>query len=76
MRDDGRRIDVRANDRDYNAGDIIEFVRFDPVTKKETGETLRFRIAYILNNGKWVCGDTLPGSGLRAGFIVLQLAEV
>jgi hypothetical protein len=67
------RVDIRLDDRNFVAGDFIEYVRWDWGAGKETGETLRFRIAYVQNNGKWVAGDRLPGSGLRAGFVVLQL---
>lgn len=67
--DEGKRFEVRLNDRDYQRGDTIVLCEWDPelegMPKAPKGYTLRkevFRISYVFS-----------GPGLADGYVVLGL---
>ena len=66
-------FEVRLNDRDYQVGDILSLVYFDPTYKEfgfdEKGNKLRIdkRVSYVLSGGQF---------GIEPGYVVMGLTDV
>jgi len=73
-----KRFDLRKNDRDYKVDDQITLQEWDPTRGEYTGRRLTFRICYALRGVTDWENDaaTIPMRGLRAGYVILGLAEV
>ena len=41
-------FEVRKNDRDFQAGDIVTLREFDPLAEQFTGNMLAFKVGYVL----------------------------
>lgn len=61
-------FEVRKNDRDFRAGDTLKLVRIDDEGGFKTGESLRRRVTYVLEEGAFV--------GVAKGYVVMGLAEL
>ena len=47
-------FEVRVNDRDYQAGDLLVLEEFDPnATIKYTGREIRKRVTYVMLGGQF-----------------------
>lgn len=51
--------EVRTNDRGYAPGDTVELERWDPITRKRTGQRLRARIGHVTAGGTWGLPESL-----------------
>jgi hypothetical protein len=60
--DEGKRFEVRLNDRDYQRGDIIALLEWNPATSAYTSKERIFRVSYVFS-----------GPGLADGYVVLGL---
>jgi hypothetical protein len=68
LRDRTKRFECRMNDRDYQVGDLLALMEYDPAASRMGDETLTFRISYILHGTE--------GFGIEAGYCVMSLEEV
>ncbi len=63
-------FEVRKNDRDFQTGDTLQLVRFDPEGDEEAAvpgtNILMKRITYVLPGGQ---------HGIEPGYVVLGLGE-
>lgn len=59
-----KRYEIRANDRDFQVGDILYLREYDPHTKEYTGRTTSRIIGYITHGGNWGLPDNLCVLGL------------
>lgn len=60
-------FEARKNDRDFQAGDILELQEYDPVVQEFTGRDIERKVSYILNG---------PAFGVEEGFCIMGLAHV
>lgn len=60
-------FEVRRNDRDFQAGDVLQLNEWDPATERETGRILWARVLYVLYG---------PQFGIAAGFCVMSIERV
>lgn len=63
-----RTFDIRRNDRNYQAGDLLVSLEFDPWTRRYSGEMVAHRITYVLA----LEGDFFDGV-FPIGFVVMSL---
>lgn len=61
-------FEVRKNDRDFQNGDIVTLMEFDPNESHFTGKVLSFKIGYILNLTKYL--------GVEGDFVVFSLLPI
>ncbi len=61
-----KNFELRFNDRDFQVGDILRLVEFDPANQKFTGEVEYRPIAYILK------GNDAEIFGLKQGYCILS----
>ena len=61
-------FEVRRNDRDFQAGDVLDIREYDPTTLggAYTGRTLSRRVSYVLHGGQF---------GIKRGYVVMALEE-
>jgi len=58
--------EVRKNDRDYQAGDMLNLVWYDPATKKlDESKRLQFVITHVLSGGNYGIDDDYCVLSLR-----------
>jgi hypothetical protein len=57
--------EVRKNDRDFAAGDVLRLREYDPVEHVYTGRETARRVTHVLPGGQF---------GIAEGFTVLSLA--
>ena len=57
-------FEIRKNDRDYQAGDIVLLQEYNPATDSYSGRELKFQIGYIFNNEDF---------GIQKGYCVFSL---
>jgi hypothetical protein len=69
VKDERKPFEVRKEDRDYQVGDYLCLVEFDPAKDALTGDYLYRRVTYVLTAGD-------PPRGLMDGFVVLGLDTV
>lgn len=56
--EDGRKtFEIRRKDRQYQVGDILKLMEYDPVRNEYTGSAVLVRVTYILDDPNFV----LPG---------------
>ena len=71
---DGRcTFDLRINDRDFKAGDILWLREWDDMSKKYTGRELRKRVTYVLEGIGY--GAIAPVRGLFRGYTIVSLVD-
>lgn len=63
-------FDIRRNDRDYQIGDLLKFVEFDPVNKRETGNTAWFKVVYLIS------GAEHKHIGIHPDFVVMGIEPI
>lgn len=65
VKDGFKTFDIRKNDRDFKAGDILILEEWDPETKDYTGRFIWVSVLYV---------TTLPeGFGLAPGFVCMSI---
>lgn len=69
VRDGVKPFEMRRADRDYQVGDYLCLVEFDPSTDTMTGAYLYRRITFLLKPED-------PPRGMLTGFVVMGLEEV
>ncbi len=47
-------FEIRKNDRDYNVGDYLMLMEYDPLKQQFTGEEIVKKVTYILNKEPFV----------------------
>lgn len=57
-------FEVRKNDRDFKAGDVIKLREFDPEINDYTGSWNNMLVNYVLEGGQF---------GIEEGYVVLSL---
>lgn len=60
-------FEVRVNDRNYQVGDHLELMEWEPDTKRYTGRRCIGVVAYILHGGQF---------GLPEGLCVMELKDL
>ena len=66
---DGRKtFEIRRNDRDFKAGDIIIFREWDDIMSNYTGRNCKREVTYIYNG--------MGQFGLDRNYVILGLKEV
>ncbi|WP_025684276.1 ASCH/PUA domain-containing protein, partial [Paenibacillus maysiensis] len=63
--DGTKTFEVRLNDRDYQVGDMLVLLEWDPVKNEWTGSGICKRVTYILDNPNFV----------KEGYIIMGLAS-
>jgi hypothetical protein len=63
----------RMSDRDYQVGDTLRLMEFDPETKKYTGRELSVRITYV-TSAKSPCA--LSDSCLHPDYCILSITKL
>lgn len=58
-RDKAKRFELRKNDRDFQVGDILKLMEWDPEASCYTGRSDYYRITYILTGGVFGLPDDL-----------------
>ena len=66
VRDGTKTFEVRKNDRNFQVGDVLMLVEYDPHKGEYTGQKETRRVTYILGDGFEAVAD---------GFCVLALGE-
>ena len=59
-------FEVRINDRPYQVGDILELAEIDDVNYQYTGDVIKRKVTYILDDPQYVI----------AGYVIMGLSEV
>lgn len=59
-------FEYRLNDRNYQQGDYLNLMEYDPETAKFTGEEITVRVSYILHGGEF---------GVPEGFCIMSVRE-
>jgi len=62
--DGSKTFEVRNNDRDFQTGDILILLEYDPNNNSFTNRTIKKVVSYTLHGGNF---------GLEHGFVVLGL---
>lgn len=57
-------FEVRKNDRDFETGDFVHLLEFDPKNNSYTGRRLERMITHILHG---------PGFGIEEGFCIMSI---
>ena len=60
-------FEIRINDRDFKAGDLLILKEYDPQTNKYTGRECERWVSYILEGGKF---------GIQKGFVAMSLTKI
>jgi hypothetical protein len=68
-------FDLRLNDRDFQVGDLVKFLEWDPESKTATGMVEVRRITYILRGPFFNPDHSESWSGLREGWAILALSR-
>jgi len=50
-------FEYRLNDRNYQPGDYLHLMEYDPETAKFTGQEITVRVSYILHGGEFGVPD-------------------
>lgn len=66
VRSKEKTFEVRANDRNFQEGDVLILREWNPSELKYTGRKLQFKVGYILK------GDQF---GIKEGYCVLSLIK-
>ncbi|KKM13960.1 hypothetical protein LCGC14_1710920 [marine sediment metagenome] len=45
-----KNFEVRQYDRDYNIGDVLHLIEYDPQSEKETGQEMKVEVTYIMTD--------------------------
>lgn len=61
-----KKFEVRKNDRDFQVGDILKLIEYDPQTENSTG-FIHQKVSYILHG---------PAFGIQEGYCVMSLTEL
>jgi hypothetical protein len=69
--DGAKRFELRKNDRNYQAGDLIVLQEFDPKSETHTGREFTMRISYVMHGAGIGCIE--PLKGLAIGYAILGL---
>ncbi len=59
-------FEYRLNDRNYQHGDYLNLMEYDPETCKFTGEEISVRVSYILHGGEF---------GVPDGYCIMSVRE-
>lgn len=59
-------FEVRKNDRDYRAGDLLAICEWDPQTREFTGARRIMLVSYVLPGGQF---------GIDADYVVMGLKD-
>lgn len=59
--------EVRLNDRDYAAGDVLRLREYDPVMKTYTSRETARRVTHVLTGGAF---------GVADGYVVLSMSPL
>lgn len=59
--------EIRKNDRNYCAGDVLHLREWDPITKTYSGAWLRRRVIFVMDGGKF---------GLEDGCVCMTVAPL
>lgn len=59
--------EIRVNDRDFKAGDLLRLKEWDPETGEYTLRIITRRVTYVTNGGQW---------GLPENLCVMSIREV
>lgn len=59
-------FEVRKDDRNFQEGDVLELLEWNPDTRTYTGESLVKRVGFMLRGGSF---------GIEKGYVVIQLEE-
>lgn len=60
-------FEVRKNDRNYQIGDVLQQMEWDPISGEYSGDFITQEITYILHGGQF---------GIDAGYIVMGLLRM
>jgi hypothetical protein len=65
-----KNYELRKNDRDFEAEDILELAEIDPTDESFTGLTLQRKVTHVLK------GEDAERFGLKEGYSILSLSLV
>lgn len=57
--DGSKTFEIRVNDRDFAAGDILVLQEFDPKHGEYTGQELQRMVGFIIYGGQWGIADDM-----------------
>lgn len=64
-----KRFEIRKDDRNYQAGDIVELLEFEPTEVGFTGRSARFFVGYVERSGAlpngWVGFELITGDEIN-----------
>jgi hypothetical protein len=66
VRDGLKRAELRWNDREYQAGDILDMCEWDPNEEAFTGEYISVNVTHVAELGQWMPGYVLLSIELAA----------
>lgn len=66
VRDGLKRAELRWNDREYQAGDILDLCEWDPNEEAFTGEYISVIVTHVAELGQWMPGYVLLSIALPA----------
>lgn len=66
VRDGLKRAELRWNDREYQAGDILDLCEWDPNEEAFTGEYISVNVTHVAELGQWMPGYVLLSIALPA----------
>lgn len=79
--DNKKPIELRLNDRDYQAGDLIQFLEWSPITETFTGRMVTKGIDYVLAFAD-LSGEIKSQLGINPSpsslnkLVILKLSEI
>ncbi|MEF4109131.1 DUF3850 domain-containing protein [Escherichia coli] len=82
VRDSLKRAELRWNDREYQAGDILDLCEWDPNEEAFTGDHVSVTVTHVAELGQWMPGYVLLSIELEAqkvepvGYIDADYAEL
>ncbi|HCR1849330.1 TPA: DUF3850 domain-containing protein [Enterobacter roggenkampii] len=81
VRDGLKRAELRWNDREYQAGDILDLCEWDPNEEAFTGDFISVTVTHVAELGQWMPGYVLLSFAPPAPFVpdeinVLQAANL
>lgn len=59
VRDGLKRAELRWNDREYQAGDILDLCEWDPNEEAFTGDFISVTVTHVAELGQWMPGYVL-----------------
>jgi hypothetical protein len=62
-----KNFEVRKNDRDFQVGDVLHLLEWNPLTKEYTKDNVIREVTYILEGGNF---------GIELGYVVMGLREL